>query len=306
MGKILVIRGGALGDFILTLPAIRLLRESYPDNHVEILGYAPIAQLAVEAGLADAVRSIEYGAMAGFFIPGGTLDPKLVDYFRSFDLVISYLYDPDEYLKGNLEKAGVKTLIEGIYKVDEQGAHAARQLAATLEQLALFLDDPAPRLLDHAPPAELIIAIHPGSGSPRKNWDIINWGKTAVLLTKQHPGAEFLLVTGEVEEEHAAKIAADWTRLGIRFEHAHALPLWALAGKLAASSLFLGHDSGVSHLAAACGTPSLLLFGPTDPRIWAPHNTGVSVHRPLDFRLENLSVSEVAGLALGRLLHSLT
>ena len=66
----LVIRGGAIGDFVLTLPALRLIRESLPTAHVEVLGYRPMIDLALMAGYADAVRSIEYSAMAGFFAPG--------------------------------------------------------------------------------------------------------------------------------------------------------------------------------------------------------------------------------------------
>jgi heptosyltransferase-3 len=294
MGKILIIRGGALGDFILTLPAIRLLRETYPDNHVEILGYKPFGDLAVKGGLADAVRSIEYGAMAGFFAPGSALNPELIDYFRSFDLVISYLYDPDGYLRGNLEKAGVKTLMEGIYKVDESGLHAAHQLAATLEQLALYLEDPGARLLDHKPTkGRLRIALHPGSGSPKKNWSVENWLEVAVRINGEFPGAEFVLVTGEVEEEHVHGIATQWKDSGVIFSQAHNLPLWTLAETLAECSLFLGHDSGVSHLAAAVGLPAVLLFGPTNPDIWAPGNPQVTVVRSEDYSLTGLRVDEV-------------
>ena len=68
--RILVIRGGAIGDFILTLPAITLLRENFPDAEIEILGYEHIVALAHGRFYATAIRSIEYGPMAGFFVPG--------------------------------------------------------------------------------------------------------------------------------------------------------------------------------------------------------------------------------------------
>ena len=61
---VLVIRGGAIGDFILTLPAIRLLRENIPNAHIEVLGYKPIVELATAAGLADATRNLEHASMA--------------------------------------------------------------------------------------------------------------------------------------------------------------------------------------------------------------------------------------------------
>ena len=71
-GRILVIRGGALGDFILTLPAIRLLRENFRDGPLDILGYRHIAVLA-EGYYADSTRSIDYGPLAGFFNPQAPL-----------------------------------------------------------------------------------------------------------------------------------------------------------------------------------------------------------------------------------------
>ena len=67
MNRILVIRGGAIGDFILTLPTLKALRGGYPHAHLEILGYKQIAVLAQNRFYAQAIRSIEYGALASFF-----------------------------------------------------------------------------------------------------------------------------------------------------------------------------------------------------------------------------------------------
>ena len=143
--RILVIRGGAIGDFILTLPAIGLLRENFPDVHLEILGYEHIIELARGRFYADATRSIEYGPMAGFFIPNSILAPDLVEYFTSFQQIISYLFDPDLFIENNLRRAGVKNFLPAYARIDDS-QHAARQLARPLERLALFLDDAAARL----------------------------------------------------------------------------------------------------------------------------------------------------------------
>src|SRR4029434_3380255 len=91
--RILIIRGGAIGDFVLTLPALRLLRDAFPAAHIEIIGYRHIVALAEGRFYADAARSIEFGPLAGFFARGGTLDEELVEYFRSFQQVVSYLFD---------------------------------------------------------------------------------------------------------------------------------------------------------------------------------------------------------------------
>jgi heptosyltransferase-2 len=72
------------------------------------------------------------------------------------------------------------------------------------------------------------------------------------------------------------------------------LPLPALAAILQQARLFMGHDSGISHIASAAGAPSLLLFGPTDPDIWAPLTAPVKIIRPPDYNLASLDVPPVA------------
>src|SRR5262245_23397989 len=94
-GKILVIRGGAIGDFILTLPVFAALRRQFPKTHLEVLGYPHIAQLALVGGAVDQVRSIDSRPLASFFARDGALDPSMADYFAGFAIILSYLYDPD-------------------------------------------------------------------------------------------------------------------------------------------------------------------------------------------------------------------
>src|SRR3954468_24424225 len=102
MQRILVVRGGAIGDFVLTLPAIKLLRDAYPNARLEILGYKHITALAEKRFYADATRSIEYAPLARFFAKADELATQLTDYFRSFDLVVSYLFDPDKLFEANV------------------------------------------------------------------------------------------------------------------------------------------------------------------------------------------------------------
>src|SRR5687768_4173558 len=90
-GKILVIRGGAIGDFILTLPVLAALRTHLPRARVDVLGYRHIAELALLGGLADEVRSIEARPLAAFFASRSPLAPELQDYFAGFAVIISYL-----------------------------------------------------------------------------------------------------------------------------------------------------------------------------------------------------------------------
>ena len=76
--RILIIRGGAIGDFILTLPALKALRDACPDAQVEILGYKHIAVLAENRFYAQTVRSIEYGPLSSFFANNSELPPELM------------------------------------------------------------------------------------------------------------------------------------------------------------------------------------------------------------------------------------
>jgi ADP-heptose:LPS heptosyltransferase len=285
MRSALVIRGGAIGDFILTLPAIKLLRESIADCRVEVLGYPGIAELAVVAGVAEATRSIEHRSMAMLFVPGAELDVELCAWLKSFNVVVSYLYDPDGIVRANMERIGVKTFLDAPHRVVEGAGHAAAQLAKPLESLAMYLDDPAPLIAAaNARPRGERIAIHPGSGSVKKNWSLDHWQRVVGELRDQ----PLVLITGEAERERGV------TNLirGSNIEHWDSLPLTELAHRLPSCRAFLGHDSGISHLAAACGVPCHLFFGPTDPMVWAPQNAGVSVLRSASGNLNDLGWDE--------------
>lgn len=299
--RILVIRGGAIGDFILTLPAIGLLRENFPAARLEVLGYQHIVTLAQRTGFADAVRSIEYARLAAFFVPGSELWPELVEYFAGFGQIISYLYDPDRFFEGNLRRCGVKNLIVGPGKLDDS-EHAALQLARPLQRLALFAEKRsavleisdedrkiARQLL--AGTARPIVAIHPGSGSERKNWPVQNWIAVAMRIIERAESGSVLLIGGEADRANlrAMRDALPPERLVI----ADSLPLWELAAVLSQCDLFLGHDSGVSHIAGAAGVRSLLLFGPTDPAVWAPANANVNILTAPNGEMAALSIEVV-------------
>ena len=299
--RLLVIRGGAIGDFILTLPAIKLLREAFPAAQLEILGYQHIVALAERRWYADATRSIEYGAMAGFFVPGSELALDLTEYFASFQQVVSYLFDPDGFFEGNLRRAGVKNFLPAYAKIDDS-EHAARQLARPLQSLALYLEDHAATIHPSAEDGAFadaflgeagrpVIAMHPGSGSAKKNWPIERWRELGARLLARDPSARLLMVGGEADAAQLAALTDAWPRGAVQI--ARDLPLPSLGAVLARCALFLGHDSGISHLAAAVGTRCILLFGPTDPEIWAPGNAGVNVVQAASGDLAELSVDAV-------------
>src|SRR5258708_4412385 len=301
MNRILVMRGGAIGDFILTLPALKALRDARPRAHMEILGYKHIAVLAEERFYAQAVHSIEYGPLARFFARNSELPAELTDYFASFDLIVSYLYDLDRIFETNLRRCGVQNLICGAARIVENAGHAARQLARPIEHLGINVVDFAARIfpsiedrefarefLASVPPP--IIAISPGSGSKEKNWPLENWIGLFSPDSRFADLERLLVISGEADEAQTDQLEREWKNRDVRF--ARNLPLPRLAAVLE-RSIFIGHDSGISHLAAATGANCILLFGPTDPDVWAPMNENVRVIRPPSGKLSDLKTQTV-------------
>lgn len=277
-GRILVIRGGAIGDFILTLPAIAALRSQFPEAHLEVLGYPHIAQLATLGGTVDRVQPIEARGLAGFFARGGELDSDAAEYFGRFDIIVSYLFDPDNIFKTNVALCTRAQFIQAPHRPDEsERIHATQVYLKPLERLAIFDADAVPCLPINSQPSILnCLALHPGSGSEKKNWPEQNW---TMLL--QRLGAEtntnILLVGGEAEGDRLERLAKNLPPE--RIQIARSLPLTELAARLRSCIEFIGHDSGISHLAAALGLPTLVLWGNTIEEIWRPQGERVVILR---------------------------
>lgn len=119
-------------------------------------------------------------------------------------------------------------------------------------------------------------AIHPGSGSPHKNWPVERFIETAELL-RDRGRVQPIFLLGPVEQERGLILDGIQARGRLVIK---GLPLPLLAGVLSLCAGYLGNDSGVSHLAAALGLPAVVLFGPTDPAFWSPRGTAVRILNP--------------------------
>jgi heptosyltransferase III len=276
-GRILVIRGGAIGDFIVTLPVLRALRNAFPGVHLEVLGYPHIAELALAGGLVDAVKPIDSRPLASFFARGGSLPDALADYFAGFHLVLSFLYDPDQIFRLNVARVTEAQFIQGPHRPDEQtDTTASAQFLVPLQKLGIFDSDPVPQLTLSAAPPSGRLALHPGSGSVTKNWPASRWEE---LLERLLADADMTvqIVGGEAEGGLLERLAAN--RPQERLVTSRNLPLTELARVLAGCRAFVGHDSGISHLAAAVGLPTLALWGPTREVLWRPGGAHVTTLR---------------------------
>lgn len=272
--RFLVLRGGAIGDFVVTVPALNALRARWPAGRIVLAGYPHILRLAQATGVADEGVSLERSDYARLFAAGAQPEASFRAYIESFDVVISYLFDPDGVACANLERAGARQVIYGDPVVRRQ--HAIDHLMAPLVELAIFGrpdDTPAwPRV----PPATALpatetgaVILHPGSGSADKNWPLWRFLALARALAEDRWSPCFLL--GEADAPLAPSVAASG------FPVCSGLALEALPGLLRRACGYVGNDSGVSHIAAACGLPSVVLFGPSDPALWAPRGPHVRI-----------------------------
>jgi ADP-heptose:LPS heptosyltransferase len=252
--------------------------------------------------------------LSAFFTPHAVLDPAWMDYIGSFDLVLSYFYDPDGLFLLNLQRCSPGQILTHSPLVPEDFHRpAARHFAGMVEPLGLALADDAASDLFPSPedaaaaraflaglkPETRLVAIHPGSGGESKNWPGQSWAELGRRLTRAAPGVALLLVEGEADAEPARFLIEAWK--DAPYLRARELPLPILAALFGEkeTALFLGHDSGITHLAAAArrDLPVIALFGPTDPAVWAPPRPGVRALKGVP-ALKDLAVEDVFQAAI--------
>jgi heptosyltransferase-2 len=275
--RIVVLRGGAIGDFILTLPVLKALRQHFAGAPLTLVGQPAVTPLALAGGLADEARSLESRQLAGFFQPQGELDAGFRAVFGEAQFVVSYLHDPARILEQNVWRCLPPNakFLRGPHRPEEAAAiHATDALLAPLRDLGITDADPVPRLVLparpvpwEATPGRRWLAVHPGSGSQRKNWPEANWAGLLEQLAED-AGIGFLLVGGEAEgdciERLGRYLPAARRRVALQ------RPLAELGAWLGRCAAFLGHDSGITHLAAAVGSPVVALWGDTAEAVWRP------------------------------------
>ncbi len=248
MTRTLLIRPGAIGDAIVSLPALEFLRADFTEV------WAPSANLPLFGGVADQVRSIASSGLDRV----GVFDEPLPLALREFDRIVSwYGANRDEFreavdeLPFEFHRALPPTGCD-IHAID----FYLRQVGAPLGGV--------PRVPASAMKRDFI-AIHPFSGSTRKNWPFEEFQQVAVGMP----------------------LPVEWaaTEFGVnRFEDLACVADW-----LASARAYLGNDSGITHLAAAVGTPVVSLFGPTDPAVWAPRGASVTI-----LKMEETTVAQVS------------
>ena len=297
--RILILRGGALGDFVLTLPAVRALRQHWPLATIELIGHPGIAELAVVAGLINRVRSLDASRMAQWFVPHRVWPQCEQDDIAAFDLILSYLSDADGVMQANLREAGAKRVMACSPAV--ASGHAADHFLRLVTGLGISMPIGAEPLLPWPEAlreqgrhglkelglADDVISLHPGSGSSRKNWPVEQYALLADRV-RRSMSAQPLFILGEAD----AAAARALPRLSPAVPVLTNRTLQEVASVLAVSRGYVGNDSGITHLAAALGVPVVALFGPTDAAMWGPRGANVVILRGREPTSEALAAIE--------------
>jgi hypothetical protein len=219
------------------MPALEFLKADYTEVWVPSV-VVPLVQFA------DKAASIAGTGIDTFGISNS--DAAFINRLRSFDEVVSWYGANRVEFREAMGAAGVNCAFHAALPPSDSGEHVSdffsRQVGAPLGQVTKL------KVLQAAPRGSVV--IHPFSGGARKNWPLEKYRELAARLKRP---VEWL--AGPEEQLERA----------CRFDDLGALARW-----LSGASAYVGNDSGITHLAAAVGIPTVALFGPTDPALWCP------------------------------------
>jgi heptosyltransferase III len=265
--SLLIIRPGAIGDCLLALPAIHWLMEraraaAAPDGSLHIEVWVPTPVTPLISG-ASRVRSIASTGLDQLGIADRQAPQSLVETLSSFGRIVSWYGGNRPEFRAAAEAANPNWQFLRALPPPETTPHAADYFAS---QIGAPLGC-APSLAVQRPSVRHdLVAIQPFSGSKQKNWPLENY-RALVRSLPSEVASRVAWIAGPEEQLEDA----------VRFDDLGVLAEW-----LAGARLYIGNDSGISHLAAAV-TSSVVLFGPTDPAVWAPRGRDVRWvrHQPI-------------------------
>jgi hypothetical protein len=237
------------------------------------------------ARFASRARAIPATGLELLGLPGVAPPAGLIAELRTFDSIVSWYGSARPEFRQAVLDLGLP--FDFLPALPERGRplHASDFYMQQAAAIAGRTAEAIPRL--ECPRGdEDFIAIHPFSGSPRKDWPLERYRHLAELLHPHLP-VKWILEPGAPRLE-AGDIEPPTE------------DLYRLACRLACARLYIGNDSGITHLAAAAGTRVLALFGPTDPARWAPRGERVEVLSTPEgsASMDSISLERVATAAL--------
>jgi ADP-heptose:LPS heptosyltransferase len=277
-----------LGDVICTLPVLAAIRSYLPQSRLEVVGSLSVLELLKESGYADAVRSFDWAPFAGLYSEKQRERKVLKDFLIDFDYIIVYV--GNEIFLRNLQEIVSCPVVSAHPRRIPPKTHIVDHLLTPLTDLGYPIKDRIPYLqlsarrrkaarefLNRRFPkrgGSPLIGIHPGSGGRKKIWPY--WKDFIMRLMKEK---DILIFSGPAEEE---KID-DWKEIRCLDRNLVENPPLPLMGALLGNcDLYLGNDSGVTHLAAAMASRTIALFGPSDPDTWRPRGNTILIKPSLN------------------------
>jgi len=273
---LLCIHIGAVGDLVLAIPALATLRGTFSRMTVACTGTR--GSIPVMAGCADECLDIESYDLWRLLARPDDLSDTCTEFMRRYNAAVVWVADTDGGLRQALAACGIeRAIVEPGVPPAEWNQHAGRYYLHTVEPFGVAPSSPESHRLEPGADADRwveerigstdspLIAIHPGSGSRKKCWPIDRFTQIARWI-RNELGARIVWLTGPAESGTAPEeIRAADDDLVL---HNPSYP--QLVAVLNRCRLYLGNDSGPTHLAAAARVPTVAMFGPTDPAVWAP------------------------------------
>lgn len=290
--RILIVHPGALGDLFLALPAILSLRAGRSPCSITIIAGSSFLNFLQHHHIADSTISVDGQAMTALCAADLDSDTRWGAFYAGFDIVIAWMEDSDGMMESSLRALGVPHVFiqsprgaeslkmpvsEWYFSSVEQfcgrgvfDLPIVRPTEQELEMGAMIL-----REANVLSTRNRIFAIHPGSGSVIKNWDLQRFIDVLLYMTEM-PGISPIVLSGPADEAVICSLMTS-SRIvaGAELPVLKNLSLLQLVGVLGHCAAYIGNDSGVTHLSAGIGVPTMAVFGPTNPMLWAPSGAHV-------------------------------
>jgi heptosyltransferase III len=260
MLKTAVYHAGALGDFLTILPFLEGLKNGEPGCSTSLLSHPAHMELAELCGLVEEVRDI--GSSALSFIFSSPHSDKSQKFCRSFGRAFCIATRDNPVIRA-FKSAKVQTYTQLPFPSDT--THVIDYHLHLLKQSDIRFSGRYYRMPLSPEPQRNRVYFHPGSGSARKNWPLSKFMKLSEMLRADDFDVGW--ICGPAESGLRPK--------GETVHHNHRIS--DLAKLIGTGALYVGNDSGVSHLAAITGRPTIVLFGASNPLIWAPRGPNVRV-----------------------------
>ncbi|WP_447984434.1 glycosyltransferase family 9 protein [Nitrospira sp. Nam74] len=282
-----ILHPGSLGDVLLALPAIRAFRASFPDHVLGLMAQVEVSRLLLTTGEVHKAFALEGPSLANMFAGVGSIDPEIKQWLLSCDVAAAWVADPGHDLEAALRQFRIAhILVSSPHAVEYRSVHQVDRFLETIKSVVSLhshsttvqlppdtIQDAATRLTSiRMLPSRPLVIIHPGSGSRHKCVD----PQLLTDLYRQYRsnGILPLVVGGPADVDQVTALRRSCCE---PFRVMHNLDLVRMAGVIAHADCFIGHDSGLTHLAACLQVPTVALFGPTDPIRWAPRGSHVTV-----------------------------